>query len=252
MLNNYTQLSLFDIAAQVAEPPSKEQEFIDSAEAFLMTFPQKLVTDPELPEARDDSLDELLKLGKDLEFVKAAEAFMKKFWHRAPKAQKTPKQAFYHLFCQLSSQQHVSQARYLMHWGVSKKALADFYDAGDDAIALLPSMPGNESDAENLPITSDEPQNATSLNPDALQQRFDELFAIRQTSAESVYLRMLLDAEDPEIMFELIQEIAIGVDEFSGGKPNKAVSLKRAWATFNKEHELAQVYIKDALERWDN
>ncbi|WP_157816406.1 hypothetical protein [Nostoc flagelliforme] len=95
-------------------------------------------------------------------------------------------------------------------------------------------------------------QSLLKPNLETLQARFDELFARRRTTAEVIYLRMLLDAEDATAMYAALEEIAIGVDEFAGAKPSKALSLQRAWATFNLEHPLAQAYIEGALARWDD
>jgi len=250
MKNSYVQLSLFD-QLRSQETQSQEDDFVDSAPAFLTGFRERLAQETQQPVGSEE-LIALLSKGNEVAFVKAAESTMKLYWSGAAKNKKTPRLAFFELFLQLGSQQNVSQARYLMHYGVNKKALGDFYDAGDDAIALLPSLPVSEVYVQNLPTIPELPQSQFKLNSEALQARFDELFARRRTTAEVIYLRMLLDAEDATAMYAALEEIAIGVDEFAGAKPDKALSLQRAMATFNREHPLAQAYIEGALARWDD
>ncbi|AUB36066.1 hypothetical protein COO91_01965 [Nostoc flagelliforme CCNUN1] len=144
MDNKYVQLSLLDLC------PSQEDDFVDSASAFLAGFRERLAQATQQPTGNEELIS-LLSPGNEVAFVKAAESTMKLYWSGAAKNKKTPRQAFFDLFLQLGSQQNVSRARYLMHYGVNKKALGDFYDAGDEAIALLPSMPVSEVYVQNTP-----------------------------------------------------------------------------------------------------
>ena len=117
MKNSYVQLSLFD-QLRSQEAQSQEDDFVDSASAFLAGFRERLVQATQQPTGNEE-LIVLLSLGNEVAFVKAAEATMKLYWSSTAKNKKTPKLAFFDLFLQPGSEQNVSRARYLMHCGVN-------------------------------------------------------------------------------------------------------------------------------------
>ncbi|MEH1840130.1 MAG: hypothetical protein V7L20_15505 [Nostoc sp.] len=207
-MSKYVQLSLFPSEAPAAIP---EEQLVKDADTILQK--QLVQASDGIVPVLNEQLIEMLTPGKELEFVKAAEATMKLYWRSASKDKKTPKRAFFNLFLQLGSQQNVSRARYLMHYNVKTKALGDFYDAGDEAMcilpryanALLPSMPVKDVYAQNLPTLLETNQSQVNFDLEALQARFDELFARRRTTAEVIYLRILLDAEDVAAMYTALK-----------------------------------------------